>query len=116
MVADGGDCMEFNYNDKTYDIIVLKKRTTKNLYIKVKEDLKIYITCNILTSDKEIKRIIDSNKKSIERMIDRTTRIEEKKKDFYYLGKKYDVVYTNIDEVRLGDNKVFLSRNIDIDK
>ena len=49
-------------------------------------------------------------------MIDRTTRIEEKKKDFYYLGKKYDIVYTNIDEVRLGDNKVFLSRNIDIDK
>ena len=43
MVADGGDCMEFNYNDKTYDIIVLKKRTTKNLYVKVKEDLKIYI-------------------------------------------------------------------------
>ena len=116
MVADGGDCMEFNYNDKTYNIIVLKKRTTKNLYIKVKEDLKIYITCNILTSDKEIKRIIDSNKKSIERMIDRTTRIEEKKKDFYYLGKKYDIVYTNIDEVRLGDNKVFLSRDIDIDK
>ena len=49
-------------------------------------------------------------------MIDRTTRIEEKKKNFYYLGKKYDIVYTNIDEVRLGDNKVFLSRNIDIDK
>ena len=116
MVADGGDYMEFNYNDKIYDIIVLKKRTTKNLYIKVKEDLKIYITCNILTSDKEIKRIIDSNKKSIERMIDRATRIEEKKKDFYYLGKKYDIVYTNIDEVRLGDNKVFLSKNIDIDK
>ncbi len=108
--------MEFNYNDKNYDIIVLKKRTTKNLYIKVKEDLKIYITCNILTGDKEVRRIIDNNRKSIERMIDRTTRIEEKKKDFYYLGKKYDIVYTNIGEVRLGDNKVFLSKNIDIDK
>ena len=58
------------------------------MYIKVKEDLKIYITCNILTSDKEIKRIIDSNKKSIERMIDRTTRIEEKKERFLLFGKE----------------------------
>ena len=55
-MAYGGD-MVFNYNGKDYDVIVTKKRTTKNLYIKVKEDLKIYITCNILTSDNKIKRI-----------------------------------------------------------
>ena len=106
----------FNYNGKDYDVIVTKKRTTKNLYIKVKEDLKIYITCNILTSDNKIKRIIDSNRKSIEKMIDRTTMLEDKKNDFYYLGKRYDIVYTNIDEVSLGENKIFLSKNIDLDK
>ena len=108
--------MVFNYNGKDYDVIVTKKRTTKNLYIKVKEDLKIYITCNILTSDSKIKKIIDSNRKSIEKMIDRTTMLEDKKNDFYYLGKRYDIVYTNIEEIRFGDNKVFLNKNIDIDK
>ncbi len=108
--------MKFDYNDKDYDVVVLKKRTTKNLYIKVKEDLKIYITCNIFTSDREIKRIITNNRKSIENMLDRTIRIEDKKKEFYYLGKKYDIVYTNIDEVSLGENKIFLSKNIDLDK
>lgn len=66
--------MKFDYNDKDYDVVVLKKRTTKNLYIKVKEDLKIYITCNIFTSDREIKRIITNNRKSIENMLDRTIR------------------------------------------
>lgn len=108
--------MEFEYKDKSYEIVVLKKRTTKNLYIKVKDDLKIYITCNTFTSDREIKRIVDNNRKSIERMLDRAIMLEEKKQDFYFLGKKYDIVYTNIDEVSLGENKIFLSKNIDLDK
>lgn len=108
--------MQFEYKDKSYDIVVLKKRTTKNLYIKVKDDLKIYITCNTFTSDREIKRIVDNNRKSIERMLDRAIMLEEKKQDFYFLGKKYDIVYTNIDEVSLGENKIFLSKNIDLDK
>lgn len=108
--------MQFEYKDKSYDIVVLKKRTTKNLYIKVKDDLKIYITCNTFTSDREIKRIVNSNRKSIERMLDRAIMLEEKKQDFYFLGKKYDIVYTNIDEVSLGENKIFLSKNIDLDK
>ncbi|MDD6245246.1 MAG: SprT family zinc-dependent metalloprotease [bacterium] len=108
--------MRFEYKDKSYDIVVLKKRTTKNLYIKVKDDLKIYITCNTFTSDREIKRIVDNNRKSIERMLDRSIMLEEKKQDFYFLGKKYDIVYTNIDEVSLGENKIFLSKNIDLDK
>lgn len=108
--------MVFEYKDKSYDIVVLKKRTTKNLYIKVKDDLKIYITCNIFTSDREIKRIVGNNRKSIERMLDRAIMLDEKKQDFYFLGKKYDIVYTNIDEVYLGENKIFLSKNIDLDK
>lgn len=108
--------MKFDYNDKDYDVVVLKKRTTKNLYIKVKDDLKIYITCNTFTSDREIKRIVNSNRKSIERMLDRAIMLDEKKQDFYFLGKKYDIVYTNIDEVSLGENKIFLSKNIDLDK
>ena len=40
-------------------------------------------------------------------MLDRTIRIEDKKKEFYYLGKKYDIVYTNIDEVSLVKIKYF---------
>lgn len=108
--------MEFEYKDKSYEIVVLKKRTTKNLYIKVKDDLKIYITCNTFTSDREIKRIVNNNRKSIERMLDRAIMLDEKKQDFYFLGKKYDIVYTNIDEVSLGENKIFLSKNIDLDK
>ena len=108
--------MEFEYKDKSYEIVVLKKRTTKNLYIKVKDDLKIYITCNTFTSDREIKRIVNNNRKSIERMLDRAIMLDEKKQGFYFLGKKYDIVYTNIDEVSLGENKIFLSKNIDLDK
>ena len=33
--------MKFNYNDREYDIVIDKKKTNKNTYIRVKSDLTI---------------------------------------------------------------------------
>ena len=41
---------------------------------------------------------------------------QDLKKDFYYLGKKYDIIRTNSKEVVLGDEKIFVPNNLDIDK
>ena len=38
--------MFFQYDGNDYEILVEKKRETKNTYIRVKQDLKIYITTN----------------------------------------------------------------------
>ena len=41
--------MKYEINDKEYEVIIIKKNN-KNTYLRVKEDLKIYITTNYFTS------------------------------------------------------------------
>ena len=48
------------YFDNKYEIVIIKKNI-KNTYIRVKEDLKIYVTTNKYTKEKEIYKLIDNN-------------------------------------------------------
>lgn len=108
--------MKIDIDDIEYDIIIEKKKTTKNTYIRVKDDLKIYITTNSFTPKLYIEKLILNNKKSIKRMIDNQRVKNINNSDFHYLGKRYDIVYLNNKGITLGENKVFLNHDIDIDK
>ena len=46
--------MNFNYNDKSYDVEIIKKNN-KNIYIRVKNS-KIIVTCNYFTTKKMIEK------------------------------------------------------------
>lgn len=108
--------MLFNYDDEDYEIIVEKKKTNKNTYIRVKQDLKIYVTTNYFTSDRAIRKLIEDNYKSIERMIKHQRIKNESNEGFNYLGKKYDIIYVEYTDISFGEEKVFLNKNLDIDK
>lgn len=108
--------MKIEVNGKDYEIIIIKKVSTKNIYLRVKEDLKIYVTANKYTSDRKIKEVIENNYQSIKKMIDKIEKRNAKKDDFYYLGKKYDIVYSNNKEPFLGEEKVFINNNCDLNK
>lgn len=108
--------MQFIIDNKFYPVVIQKKKTTKNLYIRVKEDLTIYVTCNYFTPDKKIKSILEENKSSIMRMINRMQKKQEYNNQFYFLGKHYDIIYTDSDELVLGENKAFVPHNFDLDK
>ena len=41
--------MQLTYNDKDYEIVIEKKRTNRNTYIRVKNDLKIHVTTTLFT-------------------------------------------------------------------
>lgn len=59
---------------------------------------------------------ITNNEKYI---LKRINKIKEKEKNgdkFKYLGKYYDIVYTNDKSVEFGESKVFVGKDIDIDK
>ena len=86
------------------------------MYLRVKDDLNIYVTCNILYSDKMILDFIEKNEKSIIKMLQRIKKKKEKEECFYYLGKKYDVVYVNNQEIFFGEEKVFVPNNWNINK
>lgn len=108
--------MILKLNGKEYEVIIERKRSNKNTYLRVKEDLKIYITTNIFTPEKEIEKIITNNETSIIRMINKMETKSKNNEYFFYLGKKYDIIYTSTEGLVLGSEKVFINRNVDIDK
>ena len=108
--------MKFKYNEEEYDIVIDRKKTNKNTYIRVKSDLTIYITTNIFTRDKDIVKLIEENETSIIRMINSQLKKKESNDGFFYLGKKYDPIYVEYCDISFGDSKVFLNKNLDIDK
>jgi len=108
--------IEIEISGTIYKLIIEKKRTTKNMYLKVRENLDLYVTCNTLTTDKMVIAFVKSNEKGIIRLTERIKRNKEKEKYFYYLGKKYDIVYLNNNDIKVGENKVFIGDNVNKDK
>ena len=45
---------------KNVEVVIIRKKI-KNTYIRVKQDLKVYVTTNIITSDKYISDLIEKN-------------------------------------------------------
>ena len=61
--------MKVDVGGETFEVVIEKKINNKNTYIRVKNDLKIYVTTNTLTSLKSIKNLIYDNIDRIEQMI-----------------------------------------------
>ena len=78
--------------------VVLIRKKNKNMYFRVKEDLKLYITCPIFIREKELLKVIEENKTSLEKMY-----IKQRDKVLppniqMYLGEKYQVIYDETKE------------------
>ncbi len=108
--------MKFIYNNEEYNIIIVKKKSNKNTYIRVKDDLNIYITTNYFATGKYIEKLVKDNEKSIIRMIEHIKIKKANNSDFRFLGNRYEVVYMDIDKLSIGNNKVFMKKETDIDK
>ncbi|MDD4036093.1 MAG: SprT family zinc-dependent metalloprotease [Bacilli bacterium] len=99
--------MELNINGVDYKVKIIRKHN-KNTYIRVKEDLNIYITTSLLATNKFIEKLINDNIHIIEKMINRELKKQEKAKEIYYLGNKYDlVIISGLENVKIKDNKIF---------
>ncbi len=108
--------VKFVVDGSVYPVIIEKKKTTKNTYIRVREDLVIYVTTNIFSKDKDIADLLDKNYVAVKRMIDRVNKKNANNSDFNYLGKKFEIVYTEYCTISFGTNKVFLNKDLDLDK
>lgn len=108
--------MYININDEKVEVIITKKVGNKNMYLRVKEDLKLHITTSFFMTDKKVKEVINENMDSIIKMYEKQAYKQSQKKDFYYLGTKYDVVRTNNKDIIFGEEKIFIPSNLDIDK
>lgn len=108
--------MEFVYKGENYKVEIIRKKENKNTYLRVKPDLTLYITTNLLTSDKALYKMIQENQKQIERMYEQQIIKKQNNEGFYYLGKKYDIIYMQGKDLILGENKVFIGKELDLDK
>lgn len=108
--------MYFDYNNNKYEIVIVKKRI-KNMYLKVKDDLKIYISCNRFVTTKQIEKMINDNYKTICTMIDNQIKSRNKSKEFYYLDNKYDVIFSDVfNSVEIDNNKIYVKNKGTLDK
>lgn len=108
--------MKLQLDDEIYPIEIQRKKTNKNTYIRVKNDMTIQVTTNYFTSEKNIIKLIEDNTKKIKKMLDHQKIKNENNTGFYYLGKKYDVIYVEYCDISIGETKVFLNRKLDLDK
>jgi len=108
--------MLFTYNNKTYDVVIEKKRGNRNTYIRVKKDLKVHVTTNYFTPNFSIEKLIRDNYEKICDMIDIQETKARNNSGFFYLGKQYTIVYRDSKKIEFMGDKVFVPQDFDPDK
>ena len=101
--------MKIILDDITLEVIINRKKI-KNIYFRVKEDLKLYISCNILCTNSYIEKLIIKNKKDIIKMYNNMLSKEIEDGYIYYLGNKMKYVY---DKKILIDEDIIYGPSID---
>ena len=84
--------MEIIIDGKNYPLEIIKKNN-RNTYIRVKNGV-IIATTNYLCTKKSIINLIKENEQSIKKMIEQDEKKINKKENFYYFGKTYDIIFT----------------------
>ncbi len=107
--------MKFKYNGNSYDVIIDKKISNKNTYIRVNKALEVKVTTNYFTTNRFIESLIDDNYLKIANMLEMQLKKKKNNDGFLYLGKKYDIVYMKNKDIEFGENKVFFSKEFNVD-
>ena len=89
--------MKIRIDDQDYNVIITRKAFKKNITIRLKDDMNFYVSCNVSTPEFIIKKLFidseDSIRRTIKKVSVKANRHKEEENNFYYLGKKFDIVY-----------------------
>lgn len=97
--------MVLEYKDKEYEVEIIKKEN-KNTYVRVR-DKKLYVTTNMLTSEKKIQQLLEENKKAIGKMIEKDEIRMNKREVFLLFGEYYDINYGEFEhQITVEDGKI----------
>ena len=112
--------MKIIIDEVEYNIIIERKAFKKNITIRLKDDMNFYVSCNISTPEFVIKKLFNDSKDSLRRMIKKVTiranRHKEEENNFYYLGKKFDIVYLNQKGLTMTYDRIYVPHDFDFDK
>ncbi len=99
---------EYKLDGEKYNVEIVYKNN-KNTYVKIKDDLTIYVTTNYFTTKRDIKNLLDRENDFLKKTLNKVKKREEKDKEFYYLGNKYDIIITAFDDIDVSNNKIYVS-------
>ena len=108
--------MEIYINDTKVDVVVTKKLKQKNTYLRVKDDLKLYVNTSTFMSDRAVMKLVNDNIDSVVSMYNKQKKKNKFKTGFYYLGKEYEIIKTNAKDVIMGNDKIFVPSNFNSEK
>ena len=97
--------MNYEINNKQYKVII-EKKNNKNTYIRITDKEEIYVTTNYFTTKNKIIKLLDENQSKIEKMINSKKKHHQKKQQFWYLGKTYEINYTPTKKVTIIENQI----------
>ncbi len=99
--------MQFEIDGKRYDVVIIKKKN-KNAYIRIKDDLKIYVSTSIWSTKKDVERMLHQNYDSLQKMLNKKVTQLEKQERFFYLGKSYDIIEVSImDNIEIEESRIY---------
>ena len=99
--------MKYNLEDKEYNVEIIRKNN-KNTYIRVKDDLTIYVTTSYFTTSGQVINLLDSNHKFLVKAIKKKQKKEVDTNRINYLGQSYYVAISRLmDSVQFIGYKVF---------
>lgn len=99
--------MIYNLDGIDYEVVI-ERKNNKHIYIRVKEDMKIHVSCSRLATKIMIKHILDDNISSLRKMVNHAVKEKEKEDKFFYLGKEYDIIFdSRVKKVFIDNNSIF---------
>ena len=108
--------MKYIVDNKEFEVII-EKKNNKNTYVRIKDDIKIYVTTSKFTTQSEVKRILDNNYSFLSKMIERKTLSNQRKEMFFYLGKTYDIIEVSImDDIEIENDKIYTKNRTMLDR
>lgn len=106
---------EYKLDGVKYNVEVVYKNN-KNTYVKVKEDLTIYVTTNYFTTKRSIKNLLDREQDFLRKTLNKVKERSNKDKEFYYLGKKYDIIIVPFEDIEIDGGKIYITSKDKLDK
>ena len=98
--------MKYDIEGKLYNVEVVYKNN-KNTYVRIKDDLTIYVTTNYFVSLNKIKKILDDNYDYLKKGIEKIEGKALKEDEVYLLGKKYKIVIKDVKGVYIEGDFIY---------
>jgi len=102
--------MKYELDGTLYDVIINKKNN-KNLYVRVKDDMNIHVSCNYFTTKGMIEKVLNENKESLRKMVNNIKKKNQNSGKFFYLGKSYDIIYKEDIRETIVQNDTIITQN-----